>query len=79
MLTVYVCKVLIQQSSELRIVKGPDEIDALRTAIRLSEEALRMTLEVVGPGSTEREIANRLVAFLAPPFRPARHRRSPGQ
>lgn len=49
---------------ELRIKKEQDEIDALRTAIRMSEEALQMTLDGVRPGLSEREIANRLEANL---------------
>ncbi len=48
--------------AELRIIKDSAEIDALRTAVRMSEEALQMTLDAVRVGMTEREIAGQLEA-----------------
>jgi Xaa-Pro dipeptidase len=50
--------------AELRIKKEPDEIEALREAIRLSEKALQMTLDEVRVGMSEREINDQLEANI---------------
>ncbi|MFO7322237.1 MAG: aminopeptidase P family protein [Chloroflexota bacterium] len=44
----------------IRARKQPDEIEAMRRAIKISEQALAQLLEWVRPGMTEREIAARL-------------------
>ena len=43
--------------AELRMRKDADELDAMRRAARVAEEALRRTLDEVRPGLTERQIA----------------------
>jgi Xaa-Pro aminopeptidase len=45
------------QLAELRIIKAPGEVAALRRAVDISEEALRFTLEAVRTGMTEIELA----------------------
>lgn len=44
----------------LRLSKSADEIAHMRTAITISEQALREVIKEIRPGMTEREIANRL-------------------
>lgn len=44
----------------LRAVKGPEEVDWIGAAARIAEMALSDTLEVVGEGMTEREVAAEL-------------------
>jgi Xaa-Pro dipeptidase len=48
----------------LRIVKEPAEVEALRQAVRISEEALRQTLDVVRPGMSEITLAGILEAHM---------------
>lgn len=48
----------------LRASKDAGEVDAIRRAAALANEALRHTLQSVGPGQTERTIATRLEAAL---------------
>ena len=43
----------------------PDEVDAMRRAIAISEAALRQLLTEVQPGMTEKQIASRLEALMA--------------
>ncbi|NJL93530.1 MAG: aminopeptidase P family protein [Anaerolineae bacterium] len=50
--------------STLRLHKTPQEIEHLRTAIRMSEAALQATLAEVRPSMTERQIASRLELHL---------------
>lgn len=45
---------------ELRLVKGPREIEHMRAAASISQQALQQVIAHVRPGMTEREIANRL-------------------
>ncbi len=47
--------------ARLRMVKGPEEIAAMRRAVAVAEEALRMWLPQVRIGMTEREAARRLI------------------
>jgi Xaa-Pro dipeptidase len=49
----------------IRARKAPDEIDAMRRAIAISEAALAQLMREVRPGMTERQIAARLTALLA--------------
>ena len=53
-----------REISALRMIKTPEDIEALRAAIRISEAALRTTLESVRRGQTETEIEERLVQTL---------------
>ena len=48
----------------LRMQKEPGEIDAMRTAAKIAQDALKATLREVQAGMTEKEIANRLVIAL---------------
>lgn len=48
----------------VRLVKTADEINRLKRAIRLSEDALEATLQEVRPGMSETEIEARLIANL---------------
>jgi Xaa-Pro aminopeptidase len=48
----------------LRVSKDPDEVEAIRQAAALADEALRQTLGTVGPGQSELAIASRLEAAL---------------
>lgn len=50
--------------SSIRLHKDQTEIEALRKAVQLSEEALQRTLNQVKVGMTERQIANILVGHL---------------
>lgn len=47
--------------SSLRAAKSPEEIEYMRQAQRISEQALEETLQVIRPGMTEREVAAELV------------------
>src|SRR5262249_10513158 len=49
---------------ELRLLKEDDELDLLRKAIGLSEQALELTLSEVRVGMSEIELANRLEMHL---------------
>ncbi len=53
-------KAVEDQLTRIRARKDPDEIEAMRQAIRLSEAALDSLLAWVKPGMTEMEIAARL-------------------
>jgi len=44
--------------TDLRLRKSPDEIEALRTAARITERALEATLNGIRPGMTEIDIRN---------------------
>lgn len=48
----------------LRMRKGPDEIEAMRTAAHIAQQALTAALAKTAAGMTERQIANRLVMSL---------------
>ena len=48
----------------IRARKMPDEVEAMRRAIAISEAALRQLLEEVRPGMTEKAIATRLEALM---------------
>lgn len=50
--------------SGLRLFKAPEDIAALEAAIRISEAALRDTLEQVRVGLTEKQVENMLMAAL---------------
>jgi Xaa-Pro dipeptidase len=60
----------------LRLIKSLDEIDCMRRAIDITEQALAMTTDWVRPGVTEIQVAKRLSAALleagagALPFEP---------
>lgn len=47
--------------ARLRMIKGPEEISAMRRAVAVAEEALRMWLLQIRIGMTEREAARRLI------------------
>lgn len=49
---------------ELRITKDPDEVDKMRQAARIAEQALFSTLKGLRAGMTEKAIANQLVIEL---------------
>ncbi len=48
----------------LRICKDAHEIEKMRKAIRVAENAMRDTLSAIAPGITEQEVASRLTARL---------------
>ena len=48
----------------LRMIKGPEEIAAIRKAIRLNEKGFKYIRKLLKPGVTEREIALELDTFL---------------
>ena len=50
--------------ASLRMRKDPDEIDAMRKAAKIAQQALKETLPQVKPGITEREMAAELTAQL---------------
>ncbi len=52
------------QVETLRASKDAGEVDAIRRAAALANDAIRHTLQSVGPGQTERAIATRLEAAL---------------
>ena len=51
---------LVDQVNELRLCKEPDEIEALRAVIDVSEKALRKVLKKLMPGVVERDLARLL-------------------
>jgi len=53
-----------REISSLRVIKTPDDIDALRAAIAISERALARTLDTVRLGQTETDIEQTLVQAL---------------
>lgn len=50
--------------TNIRAIKRPDEVDAMRRAIAVSEKALHNLLGWIKPGMTERQIAQRLSADM---------------
>lgn len=50
--------------SPVRMIKDSAEIESLREAVEIAEEALQRVLPHVAPGLTEREICNRLTAEM---------------
>jgi len=50
--------------SGLRLIKSPDDIEALKAAIEISERALDRTLKTVRLGQTEKEIEQTLIQAL---------------
>ena len=53
-----------KEISGLRMIKTPDDIDALRAAIDISERALARVLDTVRIGQTEKEIEQTLIQSL---------------
>ncbi len=53
-----------REISALRMIKTPQDIDALRAAIAISERALARTLDTVRLGQTEKEIEQTLIQAL---------------
>lgn len=53
-----------REISGLRMVKTAEDIEALKTAIEISERALDRTLKTVRPGQTEKEIEQVLIQSL---------------
>lgn len=53
-----------REISALRMIKTPADIDALKAAITISEQALARTLETVRLGQTEKEIEQTLIQSL---------------
>jgi Xaa-Pro dipeptidase len=49
---------------DLRLFKEPEEIEAMRKAVKIAQEALTATLPSIHPGVSEREIASELVLQL---------------
>ena len=47
--------------SQLRMQKDSAEVDAMRQAVRIAQQALQATLPMIKPGVTEREIASELM------------------
>lgn len=54
-----------QMMRSLRAVKMPDEIAAIRTAVRLAEDALTATEEAIAPGATERQLTGVFMERMA--------------
>lgn len=50
--------------NRLRICKDPFEVEAMRQAVHIAQEALKATLPVIKPGITERQIASELTVQL---------------
>lgn len=50
--------------SQIRIQKDGGEIQAMRQAVRIAQQALLATLPMIQPGVTEREIASQLLMHL---------------
>jgi Xaa-Pro dipeptidase len=50
--------------AELRMIKGVEELNAMRRAVRVAEEAFKDWLPLLRAGMTEREAASRLVGAL---------------
>jgi Xaa-Pro dipeptidase len=48
----------------MRMQKDPQEIDAMRRAVQIAQDALRTTLPMIHPGVTELQIASELTANL---------------
>jgi Xaa-Pro dipeptidase len=48
----------------MRMVKEPGEVENMRRAVRIAQEALLATIPFIKPGKTEREIASALTAHL---------------
>jgi len=48
----------------LRAVKEPEELEAIRRAVALGDEALESVLPTMRPGMTEREVAWRLESYM---------------
>ena len=48
----------------LRMIKDPTEIDAMRRAIQITEDALDDVVDVIHAGMTERQVANELLMAL---------------
>ncbi len=48
----------------LRMIKGPEEIEAIRKAVRLDERGFRYIRELLVPGTTEKDIALQLELFF---------------
>ena len=59
-----VCEDADQLIAALRMIKDRSEIDAMRRAIRITEEALDDVVDVVRAGMTERQVANELLMAL---------------
>ncbi|MEY8883400.1 M24 family metallopeptidase [Donghicola sp. XS_ASV15] len=53
-----------REISALRMIKTPEDIEAMRTAIQISERALERTLETIQMGHTEKQIEQALVLNL---------------
>lgn len=53
-----------REISALRMIKTPADIDALKSAIAISERALAQTLDIVRLGQTEKDIEQTLVQAL---------------
>lgn len=50
--------------ASLRIQKDTQELDCMRKAVRIAQDALRATLPMICPGATERQIAGELTSQL---------------
>jgi len=59
------CRYLPGLFNEIRLVKTPDEIDLLRTAARINEQALFSAVEALGVGVTWNELEDRYMAAMA--------------
>jgi Xaa-Pro dipeptidase len=46
--------------TELRILKEPEEIELMRKAVEIAQEAFQATIPIIRPGVTEREIGSEL-------------------
>ncbi len=53
-----------QQVESLRAVKSPGELELLRRAVRIADEAFAAVVPALRPGMTEREVAWRLEAYM---------------
>ncbi|MCZ7551568.1 MAG: peptidase M24 [Anaerolineae bacterium UTCFX2] len=53
-----------QPLADLRICKDAQEIDAMRRAVQIAQQALQAVLPMIGPGVTERQVASELVIQL---------------
>ena len=53
-----------REISALRMIKTPEDIEAMRTAIQISERALERTLETIKMGDTEKQIEQALILNL---------------
>ncbi len=50
--------------AELRMKKEPHEIELMRKAVKIAQEALLQTIETIRPGQSERAVASELVLHL---------------